>query len=61
MTLLIYLFQWIMGVLMYIFPVFSETAKANFLPIHRALGKLSFALISMSVLMGLLTNYVYDL
>merc|ERR1711957_97799 len=58
MCLLIYAFQWVMGVLMYLTPIFSNTAKANFMPIHRALGQLSFILISLSVLLGLLTNYM---
>merc|ERR1711990_439514 len=64
LTLIIYTFEWILGAAYGILrsrKVLTGSYKAVMLPVHRALGSLCYVLISISVLLGLFSNYGYDL
>merc|ERR1711935_266020 len=61
LTLVIYTIQWVLGVLFYALSIIPLNHKINFMPIHRAIGALSYVLVAMSVVVGLFSNYAYDI
>lgn len=61
-TMVIYTINWFMGAILYTnIKCIPGYVKAMGLPIHRALGSLSYVLIAISTFLGLFSNYVYDI
>jgi len=61
-TMVIYTINWFMGAILYTnLKCVPGYIKAMGLPVHRALGSLSYVLIALSTFLGLFSNYAYDL